>query len=81
MTAEIEIANKLRDAFEVSTPSNNAFAKAIAQIRWDDSYLDDGVYCFRIGRFMFCTTSIDPFEVSSYWKPEVFFSDGSVLDF
>lgn len=81
MIAEFKIASKLKEAFEVSTLSNNAFAKAVASVHWEGSYIEDVVHCFYIGRFTFCTTSLDPFEVSNDWKPEVFFSDGSILGF
>ncbi len=78
---DYDIFEKIMEAFETSTPSNNRFLSVINSIRWDEKFFADGEHYFCKGGFTFTTPSLEPFEISRDWMPGAMFSDGSYIEF
>lgn len=78
---EMNIFNKLENAFNASTQSNNLFKRALETIAWDERFYADGEYYFVKGRACFTTTSLNPFEITRDRLPEMLFSDRSLIAF
>ena len=72
---------KLEEAYGRSTQNDNAFARALSQIKWDSTFYADGEHYFVRGDFTFTTPSLDPFGADMEWKPSAMFPDGSVISF
>ena len=76
---ELKIYEKLKEAYETTTPSNNRYLETIKNINWDDSFIADDEYYYTYGGMLFTTQSLNPFDEK--WKPSVIFSDGSSIEF
>ncbi len=76
---EFTLYEKLKEAYETSTHSNNRFKTAINSIRWDNIFNADGETCFCLKGFSLMVENLDPFNEA--WRPSVFFSDGTFLEF
>ena len=58
----LELYNFLRDAWDRSTPADNAFIRALESTRWDDTFYADGEHyfvkgdagAFYVARFSVC---------------------------
>lgn len=77
---EYRLYERIKEAFETSTMSYNRFAKVIRSIKWDNQFQADGEYYFTLGRLIFTTPSLDPFQIGRSWRPEVTFSSGDMLE-
>lgn len=77
---DYDIFERLMEAFETSTLSNNRFLSVINSIHWDEKFFADGEHYFCKGRFTFTTPSLEPFEISRDWRPGAMFSDGSYIE-
>lgn len=60
----------ITDAFERSTKSDNAFARAIENTDWENKFEADGELYFVSGPLTLTTPSLDPFEVTREWPAE-----------
>ena len=79
MTA-LDIFFKLREAWEISTPSNNYFGTALDNVcKWDYQFYADGEFCFLKGDMVFTTPVINPFDAHS-WRPNALLADGSLIE-
>lgn len=78
---DYDIFERLLEAFETSTLSNNRFLSVINSIQWDERFFADGEHYFCKGGFTFTTPSLEPFEISRDWMPGAMFSDGSCMEF
>lgn len=76
---EMKLFNTLKLAYDRSTHSFNSFENAIEKINWDKTFRADGEIYFVKGRFTLTVENIDPFQ--EMWKPTVYFSDGSIIQF
>lgn len=75
---ELEIFDKIKEAFGTSTPSDNKFKKAIQSIKWESKFFADDEHYFCFGGFVFSTPSLDPFNMK--YRPSAIFSDGSFIE-
>ena len=73
-----DIINKLTDAFERSTKTDNAFREAVEGIVWANRFTADGelYFCHESG-LMLTTPSLDPFEITRDWPAEITLADMS----
>ncbi len=78
---ELNIFETLKEAFEISTLSNNRFLSALNSISWDCTFFADDEHYFCKGGFTFTTPSLDPFDITRNWMPAAFFTDGSFIQF
>lgn len=69
----------IKEAYETSTHSNNRFAEAISNIKWDSEFSADGEHYFEKGGILFITRSLDPFATSDI-RPQFIFGDGSFAE-
>lgn len=76
---EMKLFNTLKLAYDRSTHSFNSFKNAIEKINWDKTFRADGEIYFVKGRFTLTVENIDPFQ--EMWKPTVYFSDSSIIQF
>lgn len=67
MYNEYKIIEKLQNAYGASTMSTNHFARAIAQIAWDEQFQADGESYFVKGKLTITVQDLDPFK--ALWKP------------
>lgn len=72
------ILKAIKEAWEASTMSRNAFASAILSISWDRAFEADGEMYFVKGDLCLTTPSLDPFDCA--WRPNALFADGSSVD-
>lgn len=75
---ELELYEKLKEAYETTTHSYNRFAETIEQIKWDDTFKADGEIYFVKEGFTLMVENLNPFQQK--WKPSVFFKDGSFAE-
>lgn len=79
---QFALFEKIQNAYEISTMSNNQFEKLVNKIKWNDKFhCEDGYYFIlnhRNGDFTLNCDTLDPFTMDR--KPEVFFSDGSYME-
>lgn len=78
---ELKIFEKLKNAYECSTLSNNLFEKALKSIKWDSTFFEDCEHYYCYGNMCFTTPSLNPFECTKEWKPSAIFNDGSYIEF
>ncbi len=78
---EFEIFEKIKEAFETSTHSNNRFLKALRSVKWEAEFMADGEFYFCLGKLTFTTPSLNPFEVTKSWEACGQFADGSQIYF
>lgn len=76
---EMKLFETLKEAYETSTPNCNRFLNAINSIKWDSVFNADGETYFAKGGFTLTVENVNPFAEN--WKPTVFFSDSSVVEF
>lgn len=76
---ELKLYETLKEAWETSTQNYNRFEEVINSINWTDTYEADGEMYFCKGKFTLTVENVDPFKEA--WKPEVMFSDHSMIEF
>ena len=75
----VDLYFKLKEAYETTTTNCNRFEKAIHKIKWDKIFEADGEIYFIKDGFTLTVENVDPFK--EQWKPTVFTSDNSILEF
>lgn len=78
---ELKIFEKLKTAYECSTPSNNLFKKAINSIKWENTFVEDSEYYYCYGDLCFVTPSLNPFDCDKYSRPSAMFTGGTYVEF
>lgn len=73
---EIKLFDKLKNAYDITTKTNNFFKRVIDSIKWDSVFCEDDefYYCMENGFFL-VVENHNPFE--ERWEPCVYFSDNS----
>ena len=76
---EIKLYEILKEGYETTSQKINRFKDAIDRIKWDQTFEADGEMYFIKNGFTLTIENINPFKEN--WKPTVYFSDGSVIQF
>ena len=76
---EYNLYEKLKEAYETTSAKFNNFKTAIDNIKWDQTFEADGEIYYILGKFTLTIENINPFK--EQWKPTVFTSDNSILEF
>lgn len=74
----LDIFYRIKNAYETSTRNTNRFAAALAAIKWEAEFFEDGEYYYIFKDMVFTTPSLDPFNMS--WNPSAIFEDGSFIE-
>lgn len=76
---ELQLHEKLINAYGASSRKFNHFEDAINSIKWDYTYNADGETYFHKDSYVLTIQHIDPFQ--ELWKPCSQFSDGTIIEF
>ena len=79
----ITLFDRIKTAYDCSTPNNNLYKALLDSINWDYGYYcdEDEEYGFLKGDLALYTPSLNPFEMGEGRKPSVMFSDMSQVYF
>lgn len=76
---EIKLFEKLKEAYDSSSIKYNNFLEVINKIDWDNKFEADGEIYFVKGKFTLTVENVNPFDEK--WRPTVYFSDNSIIQF